>query len=173
MPHQLSRRDKRAITITLVAIVGLLLFLLHDYGTQVADDLAVEAKHLETMVTAGAGEKAQARLLTAVPAFTLPADLGKQRLLFESEVNRQLKQHGINPKSLKFIGPGKAQAGLKVKLLRLECEAKCKFAQALDFLAAVQENPYLVGVEAFSLTCDEKKREQVDLKVRVSTFYQD
>jgi hypothetical protein len=150
---------------------GVLLFLLYDHTRQVKASLVEQKKGIHSMASGG-GDKANDSLLTAVPAFVMPADLGKQRLLFESEVNRQLKQNGINAK-LKFTGLGKSQAGLGVKLMKLQCKARCKFDQALTLLASLTENPYLVDIEEFTFKCDEAKPQQVDLTLVVSTFYEE
>ena len=43
-------------------------------------------------------------------------------------------------------------------------------SQALDLLAKLNENPYLVGIEEFRLKIDPKKRSEVELNITVSTF---
>ena len=60
-----------------------------------------------------------------------------------------------------------------MKLLRLQCKARCKYDKALDFIAGLQENPYLVEIEEFTFKCDEAKPQEVDLTLVVSTFYKD
>jgi len=56
------------------------------------------------------------------------------------------------------------------KLLRLKCSAKCNFRQALDLLARLKENPYLVGIEELKIACDQKNRQDVKLDLMISTF---
>jgi succinate dehydrogenase flavin-adding protein (antitoxin of CptAB toxin-antitoxin module) len=40
----------------------------------------------------------------------------------------------------------------------------------LDFLAQLNENPYLVGIEELKIKCDPKKRGEVELDLTVSSF---
>ena len=60
------------------------------------------------------------------------------------------------------------------RVLRIKCKGKCKFDQLLDFLAALKENPYLVGVEELRIECDSKqppdKRQDIEVDLTVSTF---
>ncbi len=39
-----------------------------------------------------------------------------------------------------------------------------------DLLADLKSNPYLVGVDELALKCNEKKRQQVELNLTVTTF---
>ena len=99
----------------------------------------------------------------------MPEKEETQMFLFRDKLNEQLKKAGINSKPLQVVSTGKSpQAGYR--LLRLKCSAKCRFAQALDLLANLKENPYLVGIEEFKIECDQKKRQDVKLDVTVSTF---
>ena len=112
----------------------------------------------------------QASLIAAVPAFEMPQTEDKQRLAFRTRFNEQLKKAGIGPKALKYPGKPKDQRELGVRLLRLQCASHCKLSQVLDLLAHLNENPYLVSVEDFKITIDEKKREEVELDMKVSTY---
>ena len=56
------------------------------------------------------------------------------------------------------------------KQLLLVCKAKCRFSQALDLLARLNENPYLVGIEEFKIKVDPKKRTEVELNLTISTL---
>ena len=52
----------------------------------------------------------------------------------------------------------------------MKCSGKCKFAQILDLLASLKENPYLVGIEEMRIKCDTKNRQEIELDLTVSTF---
>ena len=92
-----------------------------------------------------------------------------QKFLFRDKFNEQLKKAGIKSEPLQILRAAKSPVA-GYKLLRLKCSAKCKFGQALDLLANLKENPYLVGIEEFKIECDQKKRQDVKLDITVSTF---
>ena len=56
-------------------------------------------------------------------------------------------------------------------LMNIQCKGKCQFAQVLDLLARLNENPYLVGIEAFKIKCDKNNPQDVELDMTVSTAY--
>jgi hypothetical protein len=114
-------------------------------------------------------ETKRAGLISIVPAFEMPEKEETQKFLFRDKFNEQLKKAGIKSEPLQVLSPIKSpMAGYK--LLRLKCSAKCKFGQALDLLARLKENPYLVGIEELKIECDQKKRQEVKLDLTISTF---
>ena len=67
---------------------------------------------------------------------------------------------------------GKNQPGLDVKLLQLQCRAKCQMPQALDLLAVLEENPHYVAIEELKLECGPQNRQEMEITLAVSTFCQ-
>ena len=120
-------------------------------------------------------ERKQAGLLSIVPVAETPAVEEKQKFLFRDRLHEQLKKAGIKAEPLTILGARK-KVGLPYKVLRIRCRGKCRFEQLLDFLATVQENPYLVGIEELRLECDAKqppeKRKDVEIDLTFSTFVQ-
>ena len=174
---RLSEKDRRtvkfgAIVVVVILAYGLVLAPFFGHWSDVRAKLAVEKTKLRLIgVSGGAGIAAkQAALLATVPAFQISQSEAKQRLLFEAKLNEQLKKAGINIKSLAFLSRGKLQPKVGLKLLQLQCRGKCNFAQLTDLLAGLNENPYLVGIEEMRITCDQKKREDLELILTVSTF---
>jgi hypothetical protein len=92
-----------------------------------------------------------------------------QKFLFRDKFNEQLKKAGIRSEPLQILPASKSPVA-RYQLLRLKCSAKCRFGQALDLLANLKDNPYLAGIEEFKIECDQKKRQDVELDITVSTF---
>jgi hypothetical protein len=119
-----------------------------------------------------ADEAKQAGVLSIVPVFEMPKAEAEQELLFRDKLNEQLKKAGIRSEPLQVLPSPSRQS--QYKLLRLKCNAKCRFGQVLDLLAALRENPYLAGIEEMRVQCDTKQpagqRQEVELNLTVSTF---
>ena len=107
--------------------------------------------------------------MSIVPVFEMPQVEEEQKFLFRDKLSEQLQKAGIRNKPLQ-IQPGRKSPQSGYKLLLVRCSATCQFAQVLDFLARLNENPYLVGIEEFKIKCDPKKRGEVELDFTVSTF---
>jgi len=118
-------------------------------------------------------ETKQAGLLSIVPVAEMPALEEKQKFLFRDRLHEQLKKAGIKTEPLTILASRK-KAGIPYKVLRVKCSGKCQFEQLLDFLAALPENPYLVGIEELRVDCDATqppdKRKEVEIDLTVSTF---
>lgn len=173
------QRNKRALIIGAAAVVLVLIFHFAvspwiDHWRQVRTSLAAAEEKLALLSgdQKPAAAAKQAALTAAVPAFALPEPEDKQRLLFERKIHEQLKKAGIKAKPLSFLARPKPQPALGLKLLRLQCRGACNFAAALDLIAALNENPYLVAIEELQLKCGAKTREEMDLNLTVSTFVQ-
>jgi hypothetical protein len=167
---KLSERDIRALKIGAVCVVAILVFLFatwwRDHWVKVRADKDKVKAQLDAIST---DRVKQAGFTSIVPVFEMPVTEEKQKFLFRDKLNDQLKKAGIKSKPLQVLSTVKSpQAGYK--LLRLKCSTKCKFAQVLDLLARLNDNPYLVSVEEMRIKCDPKKRQDVDLDLTVSTF---
>ena len=171
MIEKLNQRDKRALQILGVFVVALAVLL---PGTKwlghwqaVRKSLAAERAKLEII---NVGEAKQAGLLSKVPAFEMPQKQEKQKYLFREKFNEQLKKAGVKSEPIRVLPTLKSRQKGGYKLLRLQYRGKCKFGQMLDLLANLNENPYLVGIEELKIRCDEKKRQEIELNLTVSTF---
>ncbi|MHC4521175.1 MAG: hypothetical protein ACYTAS_21480 [Planctomycetota bacterium] len=147
MARQLNQREKRILVIA---------------ARSKLDDVAID-------------EMKQAGLLSIVPAAETPQLEEKQKFLFRDRLHEQLKKAGIKTEPLTILA-ARRKKGFPYKILRIKCRAKCKFDQLLGFLAALPENPYLVGIEELRIECDAKqpadKRKDVEIDLTVSTFVQ-
>ena len=101
----------------------------------------------------------------------MPQEEKTQSRLFRDNFNEQLKSKNVNVKSLKFLPAKTADASNVYGKKLLECRGKCSYSQAVDLLAALNQNPYLAGIEQFQLKCADKDRNQMDLLLTVSTFF--
>ena len=170
MIQKLSEKDIRALKIGGVCVAAILLFVFasmwFDHWSEARASLAQVKAKLDLI---DVDKAKQAGLLSIVPVFEMPQKEETQKFLFRNKLNEQLKKVGINSKPLQVLPGGKSrQAGYQ--LLRLKCSTKCRFAQVLDLLARLNENPYLVGVEELRIRCDPKKPQEVELDLTVSTF---
>ena len=167
---KLNKKDIRALKLGVVGAVAILVFV---FGSkfQARWTLAKGKKlELERKLSAIDVDKAkQAGLMTIVPVLEMPQAEDEQKFLFRDKLSEQLQRAGIKNKPLQ-LQPAKKSSQAGYKLLLVKCNATCRFSQVLDFLARLNENPYLVGIEEFRIKVDSKKREDVELDLTVSTF---
>lgn len=170
MFEKLSQREKKTITIGAVCAVVILVMM---FGTPRLERWRQARRSLDQLKAKldiiDVEKATQAGLTSIVPAFEMPQGEEKQKFLFRDKFNGQLKKTGIKSEPLQ-IPPVARSRQPGYKFLRLKCTGKGKFGQVLDLLASLKENPYLVGIEEMRIRCDQKKREEVELELTVSTF---
>lgn len=168
--QKLSNKDIRTLKMGIVGIgVILVLFGIMKW-LEHWKEVRVEIAQIRSKLEAIDIKKAkQAGLTSVVPVLEMPKVEEEQTFLFRSKLRDQLKAASINNKPLKVLSTGKTRMG-SYKMLRLECSAKCKFSQLMDFLSRLNENPYLVGVEELRIRCDKKNPQDVDIDLTVSTL---
>ena len=141
-----------------------------DHWHQARASLAADKSKLNDIAT---DEAKRAGLLALVPVFETPQEEERQKFLFRDKLYEQLKKAGIKNEPLTFL-PIKGTKKVPYNVLRIKCKGKCQFNQVLDFLAALKENPYLVGIEELSIQCDMKqppeKRKDVEISLTVAAF---
>ena len=166
----LNQKEKRTLKFGAVCAVAIVVLTfatqLLRHWKQVRGSLAGINNKLENI---DVGDAKRAGLMSIVPVFEMPKKEETQKFLFREKFNEQLKKARIKSEPLQILPAAKSPVA-GYKLLRLKCSAKCKFGQALDLLANLKENPYLVGIEEFKIECDQKKRQDVKLDITVSTF---
>ena len=175
--RRLSRRESVLVGVSLVVGVVVLSqqFFVGEWlddWRQIRGEIAVfEAKigKLDVKGSAKAAARAAA-LQKAVPFFEMPVAENEQRLLFEKKIHEQFKKAGVKVESFRFDSKGQLDRALALRLLKMHCKGKCKFTQAMDLLADLNSNPYLVSVEGFSMTVDEKKPQEVVLDLVLTTY---
>jgi len=170
MIEKLSQRDIRILKIGAVCVAAILVFLFAsewlDRWSKARTSLAEVKNKLELI---DMDKAKQTGLMSIVPVFEMPQEEETQKFLLIDKLTEQFKKAEIKNQPLEVASIGKsAQAGYR--LLRLKCSAKCRFAQVLDLLANLKENPYMVGIEELRIRCDKKNSQEVDLDLTVSTF---
>jgi hypothetical protein len=168
---KLSEKDIRALKLGAVGVVVIVLFLVGLRWKEHWDQARIEGQVLKAKLKdIDMSEAKRKGLMAIVPAFKMPVGAEDQGFLFRDAFNEQLKKARIKNDPLVTI-PNKRAPLTGYKSLHLSCKApKCQFSQVLDLLAKLNENPYLVGIEEFSLKIDPKKRSEVELSITVSTF---
>ena len=167
---KLSEKDKRALKLLVLCAVAVAVFVLGSkwyerWGAARTEDNVLKSK----LKAIDIDENKQKGLMAIVPAFKMPVAEEEQQSLFRDEFNEQLKKAGIKNEPLQ-IQANRRSPLTGYKSLFLVCKAKCQLSQALDLLARLNENPYLVGIEEFKIKIDPKKRSEVELNLTVSTF---
>jgi hypothetical protein len=168
--RSLNQKEKRTLKFGAVCAVVIVGFA---FATRWLDNWkqarVSHAKITDKLEAINVDKTKQAGLMSIVPVFEMPEREEKQKFLFRDKFNEQLRNARINSEPLQFLAPiNSGVAGYE--LLRLKCSAKCSFGQALDLLARLKENPYLVGIEELKIECDQKKRQNVKLDLMISTF---
>lgn len=167
---KLSKKDIRTLKLGALVSVACVLFY---YGSDWLDhwgQIRIEGDVLQSKLEIiDVDETKQRGLLALVPAFEKPLGQDEQQFLFRDAFDKQLKAAGIKSEPLQIQSNRRAPL-TGYKSLYLVCKAKCKFSQALDLLAKLNENPYLLGVEELKLKVDPKKRTEVELDLTVSTL---
>ena len=154
--RRLSQQEKRTLkfgAICAIAIVGFA-FATHWLGHwKKVRDLRAGIK--DKLKTINVDETKRAGLMSIVPVFEMPEKEEKQKFLFRDKFNEQLSSARIKSEPLQVL-PAIKSGVAGYKLLRLKCSAKCSFGQALDLLARLNENPYLVGIEEFKINATKR-----------------
>lgn len=167
---KLGQKEKRTLKFGVVCAIAIVGFT---FATQwlghwkKVRDLRAGIK--DKLKTINVDETKRAGLMSIVPVFEMPEKEEKQKFLFRDKFNEQLSSARIKSEPLQVLSSIKSGVA-GYKLLRLKCSAKCSFGQALDLLARLNENPYLVGIEELKIECDQKKRQEVKLDLTISTF---
>ena len=173
--QKLSERDIRTLKIGGIFAVAILVFVFGSTFLEKWSDYRADAKLKEGKLKGiNLTDARQAGLLSIVPAFEMPEKEEAQKNRFREKLVEQLKKAGIKTEPLKVTTTKKTlyKSGDKdYKLMNIQCKGKCKFTQVLDFLARLNENPHLVGVELFKMKCDKSKPQEVELELTVSTAY--
>jgi hypothetical protein len=168
--EKLSEKDIRALKIGAVGVVAILVFVFGSEWIEHWSQARSSIEQVEAKLDLIDVDKAkQAGLLSIVPVFEMPQKEQTQTFLFRNKLNEQIKEAGIKSEPLQVLSGGKSMWA-EYKLLRLKFSAKCRFAQVLDLLSSLNENPYLVGIEELRMRCDAKKPQEVELDLTVSTF---
>ncbi len=169
--QKLSERDVRILKIGGVcAAVILVLYFGSGRLEKWSKARAALASKQAQLKSIDLGDSKQAGLLSIVPAFEMPEGQEDQKNRFREKLVAQLKKAGIKHEPLKVVATKKTLYK-NYKLMTIQCKAKCKFTQVLDFLAKLNENPHLVGIESFKMKCDKSKPQEVELDLTVSTAY--
>lgn len=174
--QSMNKRDRRAIMIGMVSVLAVLLYVyvlepgLDAWQIVRADIERLQSK-MESLDTSGnaAAAAQQAALLKKVPAFVPPQIEDKQRLLFRSTLSEQLKKVGLPINRLTYQKKRKSNTTDGLKPLYLEYKGQGKFDQVMGLLSGLNENPYLLSVEEFKLTAGKKKREEMELVMKLAT----
>jgi len=170
MINQLSQKDIRTLKLGAVCVAGIIIFLVgsevHGRLKTAQESTDILNKKLELI---DVDKAKQAGRMSIVPKFEMPIEEEDQKFLFVDKLTEQFKKAGIKNQPLEVASKTTSKKD-GYQLLRLKCSATCRLTQALDFLANLKDNPYLVGIEELRLRTDKKKPQEVAMDLTVSTF---
>ena len=172
MLEKLSQRDVQALRLGVLGIAAFMLFYLAlsgaDRWVTVRRNISTSKGQLQFLASARPGEE----IRQILPVLKIPQNEEAQKNLFRTEFNNQMNRCGIRAQPIKVTTAAKSpHAGYK--MLYLECKAKGNFDQLMDFLADLDRNPYLVGIEKLVITKSDVKNQQsrdVNIEIKVSSF---
>jgi hypothetical protein len=172
MAYRLNEHDRKVATFGIAAAVVMLMYayVLAPWAEdwrQTRAAVAANRKTVESLLNSVGRRMNQAAV---VPVMTMPIETEKQQHLFKTKFNEQLNAIGIQVKSLQYVTTGKTPNNLGFTVSKLKCDGKCTMGQAAKLLGSLGENPYLLGIDEFRLSCDPKKRDEMTLSITVSTF---
>ncbi len=168
--QKLSNKDIKTLKMGAIGVGLVLVLFLGMKWLEHWKDVRGQIAEIKTKLKAIDIEKSrQAGLMSIVPVFEMPQAEEQQTFAFRNKLRDQFKQARINNKPLRVLSTGKTRLGGH-KLVRVECSVECQFTQFMDFLAGLNENPYLVGVEEMRIRCDKKKPQNVDVDMTFSTL---
>lgn len=172
MIKKLNQRDVRAVRFGIAGIAIFAIFYLAlsglDRWRTIRSDMEIAKGQLQTLATA----KPSDEIRQIMSVLKIPQNEETQRNLFRTEFNSQLSRSGIRAQPIKVTTAEKSpKAGYKT--LYLECKARGNFDQVMDFLANLDSNPYLVGIEKLVITKSDLKNQQsrdLNIEIKVSSF---
>lgn len=169
--RKLSEKDIRALKLLAICAPAILVFYFGSGWLENWSKLRAQINSKEAQLKSlNMSDAKRAGLTSIVPAFEMPEREEAQKNRFRDKLVEQLKKAGIKYEPLK-VTTTKKTIYKSYKLLLIQAKAKCNFTQMLDFLSRLNENPHLVGIEAFKFNCDKSKPQEVEFDFTVSTAY--
>ena len=170
MIKKLSQKDIRTLKLGAVCVAGIIIFLVGSaVHTRLKKAQASTALLNNKLDLIDVDKAKQSGLVSIVPKFEMPIEEEDQKFLFVDKLTEQFKKAGIKNQPLQVASKTTSKKD-GYQLLRMKCSATCRLTQALDFLANLKDNPYLVGIEELRLRVDKKKPQEVAMNLTVSTF---
>lgn len=173
----LRPRDKRAIVfgVAAAAAIGVYLLVLLpvvENWSEVRGQLHTYRDRLDDVSVRTPGDQAKiAGLYTSVPFVELPQKEDVQRKLFWDRSYEQLKAVGINiTAGPAYVAAAGKNTNAGYRSLRLKFTGTCKYEQLVNYLAKLNENPYLVSIEEIVIKRDDQQPEQVKIDITLTTF---
>jgi hypothetical protein len=170
MINKLSQKDIRTLKLGAVCVAGIIIFLVGS-GVHTRLKKAQESTDIlnNKLDLIDVDKAKQAGIMAIVPKFEMPIEEEEQKFLFVDKLSEQFNKAGIKNQPLQVASKTTSKKD-GYQLLRMKCSATCRLTQALDFLANLKDNPYLVGIEELRLRVDQKKPQEVAMDLTVSTF---
>jgi len=174
MFENLNEKDKKTLTMGVVAVLGLVVMVLGYFGystwEQKKSEYDAKDKDIKTL---NLTDSAYNNLLATVPIFQMPLDQETQKNNFRDSLSTLFDDLRISTELWVEVPANKAErlpVGYGKLCLKTSTSGNCSFQSILNLLAALKENPYLAGIEEFKITCDPQNPQSASLSLVLSTF---
>jgi hypothetical protein len=171
----LNARDKRAVIVMIASAVVIFGYfwvlepVLKDYRQLKQQHAGLEKKLDHLFSISDAGEQSQQRAVAEmVPVFEMPDKAQAQCILFRDKVTEQLQRCGLKASSI--ASPKKKGSRDGYTVYTIECKGQCSVDSMKKLMSELKKNPYYVAVEKMVLKVGEKKRDQVNYTLVISTY---
>lgn len=174
MLEKLNEKDQKtlkmgglAVLVLAVAFAG---YQGYNYWTaqnKISKDLNRDFKTLNM------SDSVHKKLISDVPVFQMPADDSTQKTVFRDSLNLLFEQMRISTDPWVDVAAGNSirpPAGYGALSLKTSTKGTVSFQNILYLLAALKENPYLVGIEELKITCDPQNPQLANLSIVLATF---
>ena len=113
------------------------------------------------------------KLMADVPIFQMPEDESTQKTRFRDSLNLLFERMNISTDPWVEVAAGNSirpPAGYGALSLKTSTRGTVSFQNILYLLAALKENPYLVGIEELKISCDQDNPQLANLSIVLATF---
>ena len=118
-------------------------------------------------------ESAHKKLMANVPVFQMPEGESEQKTKFRDSLNLLFEQMRISTDPWVEVAAGNSirpPAGYGALSLKTSTRGTVSFQSILNLLGALKQNPYLVGIEEFKISCDQDNPQYANLSIVLATF---
>ncbi|MBN2588844.1 MAG: hypothetical protein JXA96_03200 [Sedimentisphaerales bacterium] len=174
MLEKLSEKDQKTVKMGGLAVLALALAFGVYQGYNFREKQTKESKILDNdLKTLNMSSSAHKNLMAAVPYFQMPDEESIQKTKFRSSLNQLFEQMRISMDPLVEVAAGNSirpPVGYGTLSLKTSSKGTVSFQNILYLLAALKENPYLVGIEELKITCDQQNPQLANLSIVLATF---
>ena len=174
MLKKLNEKDQKTVKTGGLAVIALLAVVIFYMGYNFWSTQKDITKKLERdLKTLNLSSTAHKQLLADVPVFQEPLNESDQKTDFRDYLDKffETKRISIDPlTTVNASNSTRPPAGYGILCLKTSSKGTVSFQRILEMLAGLKENPYMVGIEEFKITCDQDNPQYASFNIVLSTF---